>query len=95
VTVASKGIGLAVTRVLTDEGVLVVAGARQGTPELAALADTGVAQAVDVDLSTSTGLADLVAAALERCRIDILVNNVGAATTRVGGFLGVTDDEWL
>jgi NAD(P)-dependent dehydrogenase (short-subunit alcohol dehydrogenase family) len=34
VTGASKGIGLAVTRALIDEGVHVVAGARDGSAEL-------------------------------------------------------------
>jgi len=38
---------------------------------------------------------DLVAAALEHGRLDILVNNVGAVTPRLGGFLSVTDDDWL
>ena len=28
-------------------------------------------------------------------RIDVLVNNVGAAATRTEGFLSVTDDQWL
>jgi NAD(P)-dependent dehydrogenase (short-subunit alcohol dehydrogenase family) len=95
VTGASKGIGLAVTRALIDEGVHVVAGAREATAELSAVADTGMAQAVEVDLSTASGPADLVAVALEHGPIDILVNNVGAVTPRVGGFLSVTDEQWL
>jgi len=41
VTGASKGIGLAVTEVLVDEGVAVVAGARRSSPELTRLARTG------------------------------------------------------
>ena len=41
VTGASKGIGLAVTEALVDEGVTVVAGARRATPELMRLARTG------------------------------------------------------
>ncbi len=52
-------------------------------------------RAVPVDLSTPDGPAGLVAAAREFGRIDILVNNVGAVTPRVGGFLEVTDDQWL
>jgi NAD(P)-dependent dehydrogenase (short-subunit alcohol dehydrogenase family) len=95
VTGASKGIGLAVTRALTEEGVRVVAGARRSTPELDAIAATGQAQAVEVDLSTPSGPGELVAVALEHGRLDILINNVGATTPRVGGFLSVTDDEWL
>lgn len=95
VTGASKGIGLAITRALTEEGVRVVAGARTSTPELAALADTGAVRAVPVDLATATGPADLIAAARALGRLDILVNNVGAAPPRLDGFLAVTDDQWL
>jgi len=86
VTGAGKGIGLAITRAFVDEGVHVVASARAGTKELSSLADTGKAQAVEVDLSTSTGPADLVVVALERAPVDILINNVGAVTHRMGGF---------
>ena len=95
VTGASKGIGLAVTRALVDEGVHVVAGARDGSAELDALDRAGTAQAVLVDLSTASGPQDLVAVALGHGRIDILVNNVGAVKPRLGGFLSVTDDDWL
>ncbi|HSS40584.1 MAG TPA: SDR family NAD(P)-dependent oxidoreductase, partial [Polyangia bacterium] len=51
VTAASKGIGLAVTRALAEEGALVVAGARHTEP-LAGLA--GVSS-VSVDLGTREG----------------------------------------
>jgi NAD(P)-dependent dehydrogenase (short-subunit alcohol dehydrogenase family) len=50
---------------------------------------------VEVDLSTASGPTDLAALALEHGRIDILVNNVGAVAPRLGGFLAVTDDQWL
>ncbi|WP_066366219.1 oxidoreductase [Herbidospora mongoliensis] len=92
VTGASKGIGLAITRALVEEGARVVAGSRRSTPELAELDGVRVVQ---VDLSTAEGPADLVAAALELGRLDILVNNVGAVSPRLGGFLEVTDDQWL
>ncbi|MFL6124433.1 SDR family NAD(P)-dependent oxidoreductase [Actinophytocola sp.] len=95
VTGASKGIGLATTRALAEEGVRVVAGARTTTEELAALAATGQVRPVRVDLSSPTGAADLAAAALELGRLDILVNNVGAVTPRLTGFLDVTDEQWL
>jgi NAD(P)-dependent dehydrogenase (short-subunit alcohol dehydrogenase family) len=96
VTGASRGIGLAATRALTDEGAHVVAGARQSTPDLEALVAAGSVEAVAVDLSTSSGPADLVAVAVEvaQGRIDILVNNVGAAQPRLGGFLSITDEDW-
>ena len=95
VTGASKGIGLAITRALTDEGVRVVAGARTPGAELAALAETSAVRPVPVDLATATGPADLIAAAAEFGGLDILVNNVGTATARLAGFLAVTDDQWL
>src|ERR1700710_1880918 len=95
VTGASKGIGLAVTRALVDEGVHVVAGAREGSDDLEALAAQGLVEFVKVDLSTSSGAVDLVAAAEPHGRLDILVNNVGAVSPRLGGFLEVTDDQWF
>jgi NAD(P)-dependent dehydrogenase (short-subunit alcohol dehydrogenase family) len=48
---------------------------------------------VEVDLADASGPADLI----ERAGppIDILVNNVGSAPARTGGFLSVTDEEWI
>ena len=92
VTGASKGIGLAVTRALVDEGARVVAGAR--TTEGARRASTGVT-AVAVDLARPTGPAQLVQRALdEHGRVDVLVNNVGAVRLRLEGFLGTSDEEF-
>jgi NAD(P)-dependent dehydrogenase (short-subunit alcohol dehydrogenase family) len=95
VTGASRGIGLAITRALVAEGAHVVAGARETGEELEALVHGGAVEAVPVDLSTATGPADLVAVALAHGRLDVLVNNVGAATPRLTGFLEVTDEQWL
>src|SRR6185295_14399285 len=95
VTGASKGIGLSVTKALVAEGVRVVAGARVIDGELAALAEAGAVRPVKVDLATAEGPRKLVAAAAEFGGLDILVNNVGALTIRLRGFLEVTDDEWL
>ncbi len=89
VTGASKGIGLAVVRALAAEGVEVVAGARHAAPELDAL--PGV-RSVAVDLADPDGPGRLVTAAGEP--VDILVNNVGSAPARPGGFLSVTDEDW-
>ncbi|MBT2501313.1 SDR family NAD(P)-dependent oxidoreductase [Curtobacterium sp. ISL-83] len=94
VTGASKGIGLAVTRALVDEGVRVVAGARTITDELVALADSGQVLAVSVDLSEARGPAALVGHCERFGGLDILVNNVGAVTPRTAGFLAVTDEDW-
>jgi NAD(P)-dependent dehydrogenase (short-subunit alcohol dehydrogenase family) len=95
VTGASKGIGLAITRALVGEGVHVTSAARARTPELLDLAATGLVEPVEVDLSDPTGPDRLVAAALRHGGLDILVNNVGSVTPRVGGFLSVTDEQWL
>ena len=94
VTGASKGIGLAITRVLADEGVAVVAGARDASPELDGLSRSGTVTYVAVDLSDPDGAAHLVDAAAGLGRLDILVNNVGAVSPRLDGFLAVTDEQW-
>jgi NAD(P)-dependent dehydrogenase (short-subunit alcohol dehydrogenase family) len=95
VTGASKGIGLAITAGLVAEGADVVAGSRSVSDELRELIDRGRVQQVSVDLSTTSGPAELVEAALRDGPLDVLVNNVGAVTPRLDGFLSVTDDQWL
>ena len=92
VTGASRGIGLAVTRGLVAEGVRVTAGAQKSSAELDELIAAGSVRVVEVDLAEPGGPARLVAAAGDR--IDILVNNVGAAPARPGGFGEITDEEW-
>jgi NAD(P)-dependent dehydrogenase (short-subunit alcohol dehydrogenase family) len=92
VTGASRGIGLAVTRGLVAEGAGVVAAARDVGDDLAELA--GV-HPVAVDLTDPEGPGRLVDRAVSRFGgIDVLVNNVGAARPRLGGFLSVTDADW-
>ena len=95
VTGASRGIGLAITGALAAEGARVVAGARETSEELTELVDGGDVREVSVDLSTAEGPVELVEAALEGGPIDVLVNNVGAVTPRLEGFLSVTDEQWL
>jgi NAD(P)-dependent dehydrogenase (short-subunit alcohol dehydrogenase family) len=95
VTGASKGIGLAVTRALSAEGVSVVAGART-TDSLEALDMQTPVRAVAVDLSSSDGPARLIEEAMDTYGgLDILVNNVGAVHPHVGGFLTITDEDWV
>ena len=93
VTGGSKGIGLAVVTALAGSGARVIAGARKTSAELTELTASGRVTAVEVDLASPSGPADLVAAAGER--VDILVNNVGGAPARPGGFLSITDEDWL
>jgi NAD(P)-dependent dehydrogenase (short-subunit alcohol dehydrogenase family) len=95
VTGASKGIGLAITQALVREGVMVVTGSRDTSVELDELNDGRRVQAVKVDLATPSGPGDLVGAALQLGPLDIVVNNVGAATPRLDGFVAVTDEQWL
>jgi len=94
VTGASKGIGLAITTALAAEGVRVISGARSVSGELAALAASTTVSPVAVDLATPDGPQKMVDRALEYGGLDILVNNVGALTPRLGGFLAVTDEQW-
>ncbi|HXZ63177.1 MAG TPA: oxidoreductase [Streptosporangiaceae bacterium] len=93
VTGGSKGIGLAVVRALVGAGVHVVTGAQHSSAGLDALTDSGQVHAITVDLSEPSGPGALIEAAGDR--IDILVNNVGSAPARPGGFLSITDEDWI
>jgi NAD(P)-dependent dehydrogenase (short-subunit alcohol dehydrogenase family) len=91
VTGASKGIGLAITRALLDEGAHVVAGAR--TTE--SLQNLPRVSAVSLDLAAPEAPGKLVERAIEQHgRLDVLVNNVGAARLRLQGFLATTDQDF-
>src|ERR1700755_1672780 len=94
VTGASKGIGLAISQALAEEGAHVIAGARNNSPELQALEAAGSATFIAADLSTPEGPRALIAAAAERGGVDVLVNNAGAVATRFDGILSVTDEDW-
>jgi NAD(P)-dependent dehydrogenase (short-subunit alcohol dehydrogenase family) len=91
VTGAGDGIGLAVTKLLAEEGAVVIAGSRS-TENLDGLDRvTGVA----VDLAEPDGAASLVDRALaDHGQIDVLVNNVGAVRLRLEGFLATTDEDF-
>jgi NAD(P)-dependent dehydrogenase (short-subunit alcohol dehydrogenase family) len=91
VTGASKGIGLAVVRTLSAEGARVVAGART----VDSLSELERVTPVAVDLSAADGPGRLVQRAIDlHGRIDVLVNNIGSAPVRPGGFLGTTDADF-
>jgi NAD(P)-dependent dehydrogenase (short-subunit alcohol dehydrogenase family) len=94
---ASKGIGLAVTRTLLDEGARVVATSRRRTPELDAL--RGELLHVPADLMDPGAPAEVVARAVEAFGgLDILVNNAGGpapgSTLPHAGFLSRDDADW-
>lgn len=92
VTGASKGIGLAVAGALAGAGATVIAGSRGTSEGLDTLVGKGNVTWVPVDLAEPDAAGRLVEAA--GGRIDVLVNNVGSAPARTGGFLSVTDEEW-
>jgi NAD(P)-dependent dehydrogenase (short-subunit alcohol dehydrogenase family) len=92
VTGGSKGIGLAVVSRLAASGARVITGARSASEEIEALGQEKQVIFAEVDLADPGGPAQLVAMAGDR--IDILVNNVGGARARPGGFLSITDDDW-
>ena len=91
VTGASRGIGLAITRALIGEGVRVIAAARAGADELRELG----AVPVITDLTAPDGPAAVTEAAAQAFGgLDILVNNVGAASFRSQGrFQSAVDGE--
>jgi NAD(P)-dependent dehydrogenase (short-subunit alcohol dehydrogenase family) len=92
VTGGSKGIGLAVVRKLAASGAQVITGAKNPSPEIDSLARDKQVIFTETDLADPSGPARLVAMAGDR--VDILVNNVGSARARPGGFLSITDDDW-
>jgi NAD(P)-dependent dehydrogenase (short-subunit alcohol dehydrogenase family) len=94
VTGASKGIGLAVTKALVDAGAYVVAGSRTPGKQLPLLEESGQVSFVSVDLTHPRAAEELIAVAGHRGGIDVLINNVGGASGRPGGFASISDDDW-
>jgi NAD(P)-dependent dehydrogenase (short-subunit alcohol dehydrogenase family) len=91
VTGAGKGIGMAATLALADEGAHVIAGSRT-TGTLDGLKDV---TPVAVDLTAADGPAQLIRHATEEHgRVDVLVNNVGAVRMRTEGFFGTSDEDF-
>lgn len=84
VTGGSRGIGLAVVRALARNGAHVITGAKKSSADLDELARSGHVQALQLDLADPSGATRLIAAA--DGHVDILVNNVGSAPARPGGF---------
>lgn len=84
----TKGIGAAVVERLRKDGYAVVTGSRSAVPE-----QSDNLTVVRANLATAEGVEALAAAALQRGRVDALVNNVGQFDAR-SSFLDVTDAQW-
>ena len=100
VTGSSRGIGLAIARALATEGCRVclcarTAGRLDAARQAVSAAAGGDARvlAVQADVSTADGIADVVNRTVEVFGgIDVLVNNVGAAGG--AGLVETSDEEW-
>jgi NAD(P)-dependent dehydrogenase (short-subunit alcohol dehydrogenase family) len=91
VTGGSAGIGLAVARMLAEEGVEVTIPGRNGKKMNEAIATLpGIVHGVEVDLGTAEGAKSLIEQVPET---DILVNNLGIYESK--NFTDITDDDWL
>lgn len=98
VAAASKGLGRASATALAAEGARVAICARSAERLEATAREIRTATGADVlavpaDLSTASGISDVVAATADRFGgIDILVNNSGGPA--LGTFGDFTDDDW-
>jgi NAD(P)-dependent dehydrogenase (short-subunit alcohol dehydrogenase family) len=91
VTGAGKGIGLAITKMLVDEGAYVVAASRT----VDTLEGLERVTPVAIDLIAPDAPGRLIQEAVDaHGRVDILINNVGAVRLRLEGFLGTSDEEF-
>ncbi len=95
VTGAGRGIGLAITTALAQEGATVVAANLTLNKELSALAERFTVTPIALDMAAPDGPQHMIDQAIDQFgRVDILVNNVGAFTFHAGGFLSITDQDW-
>jgi NAD(P)-dependent dehydrogenase (short-subunit alcohol dehydrogenase family) len=90
VTGGSAGIGLAVARLLAEEGVEVTIPGRSGKKLGQAIASLGgAAHAVETDLGTAEGARTLIGQVPDT---DILVNNLGIYESK--NFADISDEDW-
>ncbi|HEY0256985.1 MAG TPA: SDR family oxidoreductase [Candidatus Methylacidiphilales bacterium] len=91
VTGGSAGIGLAITRMLAEEGVQVTVPGRSIKKVNEAIAGLpGKVQGIEADLGTAEGARKLITQVPET---DILVNNLGIYESK--DFAEITDADWL
>ncbi|MET3934746.1 SDR family NAD(P)-dependent oxidoreductase [Arthrobacter sp. OAP107] len=94
VTGASRGIGREIVSALANEGATVVAGARSFPSDYLEAAGKGRIVTVAGDLLEEGAVQRLIDRAAELGGLDILVNNVGAVTPRMDGFLAISEAEF-
>ena len=91
VTGGSAGIGLAITRMLAEEGVeLTIPGRNIKKVNQAIATLSGKAHGIETDLGTAEGANKLIAQVPET---DILLNNLGIYESK--DFTDITDEDWL
>lgn len=91
VTGGTKGAGSAIAERLVRAGATVIITARNA-PEK----ENGNMHFIAADLSKAEGAAKVVNEVLSTYgRLDILVNNLGSSTTPAGGFVSLTDEDWV
>ena len=93
VTGAGRGIGFATVTALLREGASVVGASQEETEGTRSLAGDDRFRFLGVDLSQADAAARLVGFAGDR--IDVVVNNVGSAPARPGGFGSIDDEQWM
>jgi NAD(P)-dependent dehydrogenase (short-subunit alcohol dehydrogenase family) len=91
VTGGSAGIGLAIARLLAEEGVEVTIPGRNSKKLNESIASLqGTVRGIEADLGTAAGAMKLIKQVPET---DILVNNLGIYESK--NFVDITDEEWL
>ena len=91
VTGGTKGAGKAIAERLSMAGAKVIITARNKPEELTEGYDF-----IAADLSTQEGAQKVIETIKANYgSVDILINNLGASETGSGGFLALTDDDWI
>lgn len=91
VTGGSAGIGLAIARLLAEEGVQVTVPGRNSRKLKEALEPLGPnVRGLEIDVTTAQGVGELVA---KIPSTDILINNLGIYESK--SFVDISDDDWL
>ena len=91
VTGGSAGIGLAIARLLAEEGVEVTIPGRNGKKLKEAIASlSGVIHGIETDLATAEGAKKLIE---QVPATDILVNNLGIYESK--SFTDISDEDWF